>query len=290
MRRLSGVLLIAALVALILPFDGAGAQSGPPFTIPTTRAWVVHGLNLDGQSSPDDRGTSVTVCSGAATVVGDLQFGDVIGPVDLRSGGDESLQVYLGADVDCADPGAAALLIDQAVPEATTAALVATSNGVELAPELLVVPLDLSCVEVGTGRAVAVHAANAPEVDVVNTNLGGSVGTLSYGEQLAGPLPPGTYGIDVFTVDEPPALVTSFDVDVIEGAAGIGYAVGGQPDDPSTPIVLVPQQIDVGLCSGPTETTLPPGTTLAPEPPSAVTAAGVTAPARPAMATPSYTG
>jgi hypothetical protein len=279
MRRLSGVLLVAVLATLILPLDAAGAQSGPPFTIPTTRAWVVHGLNLDGQTSPDDRGTSVTVCSGSETVVGDLQFGDGIGPVDLRSGGDESLQVYLGADVDCAGPGAAPL-IDQPVPEATSTALVATSNGAELAPELLVVPLDLSCVEAGTGRAVAVHAANAPEVDVVNTTVGVSVGTVSYGEQIAGPLPAGTYGIDVFTVDEPPVLVTSFDVDVVEGAAGIGYAVGGQPDDPTTPIVLIAQQIDVGLCTAPPETTLPPG------PPSA----GVTAPARPAVATPSYTG
>jgi hypothetical protein len=246
------------LLALALPATPVGAQA-------TTDVYAVHGLNLDGQSSPDAGGTAVTVCAGTNEIAADFQFGDVIGPLALPTGAEVSLQVYVGAE-DCATADPAAALIDQAVtPTGTAVALVATSFGDQLSPELLPIPLDLSCVDPGSGGAVAVHAANAPEVDVVNTTLGVSVGTISYGEQIAGQLPVGSYDVEVYIVGGSPDPVMAFPITTSEGATTIGYAVGNQPGEGSTPLVIIPQVIDVGTCA--------PATTTTTEPPGAAAAA-----------------
>ncbi len=253
MKRALMVLATAALLAVVAPSGPVGAQA-------TTDVYVVHGLNLGGQSSPGEGGANVTVCSGDTTLIPDFQFGEVAGPLALPSGQSVPVQVYVnGAEdpnpVDCADPQED-LLIDQTVtPGGAAVALVATANGEQFVPELLPVPLDVSCVDAGTGRAVAVHAANAPTVDVVNTDLGVSVGTISYGEQISGPLPVGTYGIEVYVVDGPPDPALAFDFPVPDGVASIGYAVGGQPTaspEPTTsPLVIIPQTIAVGTCTTP---------------------------------------
>jgi hypothetical protein len=280
MRRALLALAAMALLAVVVPSSPVDAQA-------TTDVYVVHGLNTGGQSSPDDGGSNVTVCSGDETLLPDFQFGDVAGPVPLTSGEAVPIQVYVngGEDpdpVDCADPEDQ-LVIDQTVtPEGAAVALVATDNdeGVRFAPELLPIPLDVSCVDAGTGRAVAVHSANAPTVDVVNTDLDASVGIISYGEQISGSLPVGTYGIEVFVVDGPPEPVLAFDFPVPEGLASIGYAVGGIPVDSPEPVpspfVIIPQTIAVGTCAAPPPPPPPPA------PPT--TAAAAT------TAQPSFTG
>ena len=180
MKRVIIAAAAAALLALAVPASPVGAQA-------TTDVYAVHGLNLAGQSEPG--GTAVTVCAGDTEIDGDFQFGDVIGPLPLPTGAEVSLQVYSGAGNDCTEP-VGELVLDQAVtPTGAAVALVATSNGPRLDPELLPFPIDLSCVDPGNGGAVAAHAANAPLVDVVNTTLGFSVGEISYGEQIVGQLP-----------------------------------------------------------------------------------------------------
>jgi hypothetical protein len=263
----------AALLAVVMPAGPVGAQA-------TTDVYVVHGLNLDGQSSPDEGGTAVTVCSGEAALIEDFQFGEVVGPVPLTSGEAVPVQVYVG-EVVCATVDPTTALIDQSVtPSGAAVAVVATSNGEQLDPELLPIPLDVDCVDAGSGRAVAVHAANAPEVDVVNTDLGISVGTISYGEQISGQLPAGTYGIEVFVVGDPTDPVLEFDIEVAEGTVTAGIAVGGQPaeGEGTTPVLILPLVIPVDTCTTPT-TAAPP-----------TTATPTTAAAAAAAARPSFTG
>jgi hypothetical protein len=267
MRRALLVLSAAALLAVVAPSSPVDAQA-------TTDVYVVHGLNTGGQSSPDAGGSNVTVCSDDETLLPDFQFGAVAGPLPLTSGEAVPIQVYVngGEDpdpVDCADP-AEQLVIDQTVtPEGAAVALVATGNdeGVRFVPELLPIPLDVSCVDAGTGRAVAVHSANAPTVDVVNTDLDTSVGIISYGERISGSLPAGTYGIEVFVVDGPPEPVLAFDFPVLEGVASIGYAVGGIPVDSPEPVpspfLVIPQTIAVGTCAAPPPPPAPPTTAAA---------------------------
>ncbi|MCU0270379.1 MAG: hypothetical protein MUF83_17275 [Acidimicrobiales bacterium] len=281
MRRTLIGIAAAALLFVPVSTGSAGARTATPATLPPeTDVYVVHGLNLDGQATADAGGTAVTVCVDGSSLLEDFQFGVVAGPVALPSDVAVSVQVYLGAVVDCAAPGDAPLVIDQQVtPTGAAVSLVATSNGEQLDPELVPIPLDVSCVEPGTGRAVAVHTANAPEVDVVNIDLGVSVGTISYGEQISGPLPVGTYGIEVYVVGGAVMPITSFDVTVEAGKAVPGFAVGNQPGEGgATPIVLIPQEIDVGFCAP------PPDTTLAP------TSATTATTAQPATSAPTYTG
>jgi hypothetical protein len=273
-RRALIAIAAAALLAMVMPAVPVGAQA-------TTDVYVVHGLNLDGQDSPDDGGTSVTVCAGGENppLIEDFQFGDVVGPVALPSGQAVPVEVYVGED-DCEDPAGAPLIDQSVTPSGAAVAVVATSNGEQLDPELLPIPLDVDCVDAGSGRAVAVHAANAPEVDVVNTDLGISVGTISYGEQISGQLPAGTYGIEVFVVGDPTDPVLEFDIEVAEGTVTAGIAVGGQPaeGEGTTPVLILPLVIPVDTCTTPT-TAAPP-----------TTATPTTAAAAAAAARPSFTG
>ena len=98
----------AVTLAVMLVPATAGAQD-------TTDVFVVHGLNLDGQSAQADGGTNVTVCAGDAALIEDFEFGQIIGPVELPSGGAVPVVVYGGASVDCAAPGGATALITQEV-------------------------------------------------------------------------------------------------------------------------------------------------------------------------------
>ncbi len=270
MKRVIIAAAAAALLALAVPASPVGAQA-------TTDVYAVHGLNLAGQSSPDEGGTTVTVCAGDTEIDPSFEFGDVIGPLPLPSGEEVSLEVYLGENQTCGAPGA---LFDTAVtPTGAAVALVATSNNGEdeLDPELLPIPLDVSCVDPGNGGAVAAHAANAPRVDVVNTTLGFSIGEISYGEQIAGQLPAGDYDIEVFVVGES-TPVADYTAPVTAGNTTIGYAVGNQPGDgPGTPIVFITQVIPVGTCEAPTTTTTAPPATAPPA-------------AAPATAQPAFTG
>ena len=148
--------------------------------------FVVHGLNLDGQSAQADGGTSVTVCAGTDALIPDFQFGQIAGPVALPSGSAVPISVYLGAEVDCADPGADPSIAQEVTPSGAAVAVVATSAGGTLA--LTPFELNARCSDAGNGRLTGLHASAATgEVDVL---VGGaSAGLLSFGESLDADVP-----------------------------------------------------------------------------------------------------
>lgn len=252
--------------------DGLGAPTTDTslsltITQSVTDVYLVHGLNLDGQATPTDGGTDVTVCSGDTSLVPDFQFGDVVGPVPLTSGQDVPVQVYVGADVDCAAPGQAVLLIDQTVtPEGAAVALVATSPpGEALAPELAAFPLDVACHLAGEGSLTAAHAAAAPEVDVEVD--GASAGQVAYGDSLTTPLAAGSYEVTVLLGDTP--IIGPSDVPVADGVATVLFAVGNQPldDESASPVAVIALDIALEACAvTPTTPTAPPAAAAAAQP------------------------
>jgi hypothetical protein len=272
MRRGAVIAMTVLAVVLLAPTGplpvGAGA---------VTDVYVVHGFNRAGQTEPG--GTAVTVCADDELVAADLQFGDVIGPLSVPSDVDVDVDVYSGAGNDCAAPVGEVVLEQTVTPTGVAVSLVVTSFGEMIVPELVPIPLDVECVDPGNARLSAVHTANAPEVDVVNTDLGVSVGTLSFGEQITGQLPAAIYGIEVFVVDGAPEPVLAFDFDAVEGTLSVGYAVGGLPLGEPTPYVIVPQAIPVATCE-------PPAT----EPPTTATPTTASSAAAAATARPTFTG
>lgn len=266
---------LAALVAMLLPVSWSGAQD-------TTDVYVAHGLNLSDQGSADEGGTPVTVCADGTSLIDDFQFGDIVGPVALTSGVTVGINVYDGAGVDCGDPGGAALLIDQDVtPEGAAVALVATSQGDQLQPELLPFALDQSCHEPGTGRLTAAHAANAPTVDVLVD--GEDVADLDYGESFTADLPADTYSVQV-DLQGDGTIVGPVDLPVQEGVHTAVIVVGNQPVDLLSPVVPLVLDVELDECEQPTTTTTT--TTGAP-----TTTAPAPAPVAPiAQQQPAFTG
>ncbi len=247
--------ILAAGVLLAVLF--APTISAPAGAQATTDVYVVHGLNLSFQESQDAGGTSVTVCAGDTSLIPDFQFGDVVGPVALPSGGTVPVSVYLGAEVDCADPGDTPLVIGQDVtPEGAAVALVATA-GPEQDPALAPFALDVACADAGDGRLTGAHAANAPEVDV--TVAGGSVGSLAFGESLTAPLPADTYDVAVLLGDTP---IVEAPIPVEDAVHTAIFVVGNQPVDGNTPVVPLALTIDLAVCETPAVPTTP--TTAAP--------------------------
>jgi hypothetical protein len=252
--------LIAALAVPLAPAPG-GAQA-------TTDVYVVHGLNLQGQASPDEGGTNVTVCSGDAVLIADFAFGETVGPVPLPSGQTVPVQVYEGAGQDCAEPELPPLIDQDVTPDGAAVALVATRGpGEEADLELLAVPLDVGCVAVGQGRVTGAHAAAAPPVSVL---LGGArVGELAYGDELTAELPVGG-GYEIAVVLGETTLVETT-LSVLEGEYTSLFVVGNQvTQGPITPVVALTLTIDLAICDQPVEPTT---TTTAPSTPPASAAA-----------------
>lgn len=257
MKRVLGLLATTALVvsAGVLTTGSAGAQATAtpvvplvqvvdlpiPFVPNASQVFVVHGLNLDGQSAQTDGGTAVTVCAGGTQIISDFQFGDIAGPLPLPPGASIPITVTVGADVPC---GTGTPVISQivTVTEDDAAALVATA-GPDGTLALLPVVLDVSppreC-EIAQARANspqgtllpnyesrlgAVHAANAPTVAV--SVDGTTAGELSFGETLFANVPAGTYSVEV-TLDGTP-IVGPADIDIPECTLTVVYVVGNQP-------------------------------------------------------------
>lgn len=260
MRKLA-LVLAATVVALGLALVGpssvdAGNGGG------TSQVYAVHGLNLEGQTTQSDGGTAVTVCAGSTALDADFQFGEIAGPVPLPTGSAVSIQVYLGAGNDCSAP-TGDKIIDQTIDSvpAGTVALVATSMGQELSPELVPIPLNTECVDPGTGRLTGAHVANAGPVTVkVN---GGSAGEISYGQSLDADLPAGTVQVEVTS----PVNFGPAPVEVLEANNRIVYVVGNQPglngmnpdsagptaEVSATPVVVLIQDLPLETCETPTE-------------------------------------
>ncbi|MCP4435984.1 MAG: DUF4397 domain-containing protein [Actinomycetia bacterium] len=266
-RLIATALTVAAVLTIALISGPAGAQT-------TTDVYVVHGLNLDGQTAQTDGGTNVTVCANGAELIGDFEFGQIVGPTALTSGTAVDIVVYGGANVDCADPGQANALITQSVtPTGGAVALVATSAANTLA--LTPYPLNSDCVDEGSGRLTAAHASgDTPEVTVLVA--GDPVGNLTFGNSLDADLPAASYDVQVNLGDT--AVVGPASIPVAAQANTLVFVVGNiAGDDGSTPVVPLVGEDQLEQCETTTTTTTAGDTTTTVAPaPSAVAPATAT--------------
>ncbi len=269
MKRVLGFLAALTLLvtAAVVTTGSAGAQATATPVVPliqdidlTTgptkgfaQVYVVHGLNLDGQSAQTDGGTAVTVCAGPDQLLTDFQFGEITPPLALEWDAVVPIAVYVGADVPC---GSATPVISQdvTVPAVDAVSLVATA-GPDAAPSLLPVVLDVSTpdqcnpvdepvvgepngvstpqgAEEPASRLGAVHAAAAGQVAV--SVDGTTAGEPVFGESLFAGLPPDTYSVEVTLGGTP--IVGPADIDVPDCTLTVVYVVGNQPIAPPEPV------------------------------------------------------
>ena len=259
MKRVLGFLAALTLLvtAAVVTTGSAGAQATATPVVPliqnlelppsvekgTASVYVVHGLNLDGQSAQSDGGTAVTVCAGDDQLLTDFQFGNIAGPVDLPFEAVVPITVYVGADVPC---GSATPVISQevTVPAVDAVSLIATA-GPDADPSLVPVVLDTSTsdrcfngpVNAAQGvedssRLGAVHAAAAGQVAV--SVDGTTAGEPVFGESLFADLPPDTYSVEVTLGGTP--IVGPADIDVPDCTLTVVYVVGNQPITPVEPV------------------------------------------------------
>jgi hypothetical protein len=232
----------------------------PPQAPATAKVWVVHGLNLDGQSAQSDGGTAVTVCVGGDQVLGDFQFGDIAGPLTLDSGATVDVDVFGGAGVPCDSPDDPLISESVMVPLGLPAvSLVATSGPGAFEPKLIGVglitdappecgPIVVDPFEPGGlsapagngflpyGRIQTAHAAAAGPVEV--TGVGDDY-QLEFGSSQFETLPIGDYELTV-TLDGAP-IVGPLTVENQECVLTVGYVVGNQPlPEPPAPPTTTP--------------------------------------------------
>lgn len=244
-RILAIAVTLSALVGLTLASGTASAQG-------TTGVFVVHGLNLDGQSTQGAGGTNVTVCANDGELIPDFQFGQIVGPTELTTGEELNVKVYGGAGVDCAETTDSPLIDQNVTPTGDAVALVATSAGGTLA--LTPFPLDVSCSEEG-GRLTAAHASgDTPEVSVLVA--GDPVGNLTFGNSLDANLPASTYEVAVNLGEA--TVVGPADIPVEAGENTLVFVVGNIAGDTNTPVVPLVGSASNADC--PTTTTTTPAT------------------------------
>jgi hypothetical protein len=270
MKRVLGLFAATALLttgALALGGGSVGAAATSTPVVPIVQTidlpayppkgdsavFAVHGLNLDGQTAQTDGGTTVTVCAGGSPIDSNFEFGDIAGPLNLEIGAMLTIEVFLGADADCAgtDP---VISQDVTVPDELAVALVATA-GPDGELQLLPVVLDIlpnetcfpsiedpiidqaSSPQGGPvaprAKLGAVHAANAGPVAVL---VDGETAdpSLAFGESLFADLPPGTYSVEV-SLDGTP-IVGPVDLPLDDCTLTVVYVVGNQPiaEEPTT--------------------------------------------------------
>ena len=267
-RNIFAGLAAMALIALGLLVAPAGAQA-------TTDVYVVHGLNLGGQTSQADGGTNVTVCANGGELIPNFQFGEIVGPTALTSDTAVNVTVYLNENIDCTAPGGATELINQDVtPTGGAVALVATSAGGDLA--LTAFPLDDACSAEGSGRLTAAHASgDTGEVSVLVA--GDPVGNLTFGNSLDADLPAADYPVQVDLGGTP--VVGPADIPVTAQSNTLVFVVGNIAGATPTPVVPIVGADALETC--PSTTTTAPATTAAPP---------TTAPAAPSAPAPASGG
>jgi hypothetical protein len=258
-------LLASGAVALGTGSVGAAATSTPvvpivqTITLPTPKTagaliYAVHGLNLDGQDEQADGGTAVTVCNGDTAIDSDFEFGEIAGPLELPFGTPVDLKVFLGADAGCTgtDP---AITLATTVPEVDALALVATAGPdgkLQLLPVVLDVEPNQACFNgagstpqgttvapASTAKLGAVHAANAPPVELVIDGTT-AASALPFGESLFAAVPPDTYEVTV-KLDGTP-IVGPVDLKLDPCTLTVVYVVGNQPvaEEPTTTTAPAP--------------------------------------------------
>jgi hypothetical protein len=280
MRRLA-LLLVAALVAAIVPMSLAGAGAGP-----TTDVEFLHGLG----NSPGDNPVDVYVGDTDATSwdleLPDQGFADFIELGFFSAGGInvllcEAVPAPNATITGCADNDASAINgnfgTNVDIPAVASITLVAaydgSSGGASGRPTVTPFENDITCVEPGNGRLSVANAGMAGEGDVL---VDGTVeGTIDYGDQLIGELAEGLYDV---TLDAD-VQVDSLDTPVDALVSSTIYAVGNPQFEAS--FQFISTTFDVPECAQPTTTTTTtPPTTVAPQTPVA----------RPVAVTPAFTG
>lgn len=163
-------LAAAATLALGLTHGTAAAQSQAPSLL------FVHGIvgtDLGGGFLPS---LPINVQIGSICLRQTLSFGETVGPLPVPVG---TLPITVSlANIAFPCTNAPLLTLKQSFSANTTLAIVAaeTPSG----PKLLPVGLTaLNSVPAGQARALAVHAANAPAVDVTLTESGGRTTTIA---------------------------------------------------------------------------------------------------------------
>jgi hypothetical protein len=290
MKRLALLAVVGLLVALTPAVAGAGAPAptgGPGITI-------VHGIGPAPQ--PVDVYLGETDAEVWELALPDFQFGEVItipvgdGEDELPAGGYNVLICAPAAAVptefiaSCQDNGSEAVNgnfgtnvdAEEGVDEMWIAAYGEPGFG---RPTVLEVEVDLDCVEADApARVTAVHAATAPEVDVLAAPAGVDpvpvIEDLAWGESDSLDVPEGSYDVAVELTDGTPVLeVPDFELEGLVNTAAI--AVGNPQFDAAFDVLVITFPLEE--CTTPTTpTTAAPTTT--------------TAKAAAAAATPRFTG
>jgi hypothetical protein len=151
MRSLRSVVLTGAGAGILLAASPVGAAP----------AYVVHGI--PGTDLGVEPGLPVDISVNGACALEGVEFGDVLGPIDLPAGPKE-IAIYLADGADpCDGPLAVTGRVDISIAE--TAILVAhlDQNG---APTVTGFTTDAGPTDPHDGRVAVIHTAKAPAVDL----------------------------------------------------------------------------------------------------------------------------
>jgi hypothetical protein len=253
---------LAAAVAIVASLAPSAIASAGG----TADVTVVHGIGPAPQ--PVDVYVGGTDATEWDLAIADLQFGESVDAGALPAGGYNVLicAPASGAPLEtitaCIDNEAQAVNgnsgtnVDLAagVPEMWVAAYGDPEFG---RPGVLEVEPDLSCVEADAdARATAVHAATAPEVNVL-VDGDEVVSDLAYSESAALDVPAGAYDIAVELTTGDPVLDLT-DVDLAAETNTVVFVVGNPQFD--APFEVVTTTFPLEPCDVPTTTTTPPTT------------------------------
>ncbi|MCB1005487.1 MAG: DUF4397 domain-containing protein [Acidimicrobiales bacterium] len=265
MRRIRPAVATAAALALGLAFVGSGSPAGAQD--PPSNVRIVHALDLTGDGVG---GTPVTVCLNDAIVDSDFRVGESIGPVALDPG-TYNVEIFGGGAPNC--DGTPVLAAQPSVPSGADLTAMAAWDVTADAATIAVVSDDVACVEDGSGRVTARHAADVGTVDVLADGGVLFAGLPNLG-QASGDVPAATYAVGIAPTGSLTPVIGPVDLPVPAAIDTQVYAYGGVEGPAGVFIVEAP----LTVCAVPIQTT----TTTAPTP--------TTTAAAPATVTPSFTG
>jgi hypothetical protein len=253
---------LAAVIAIVASLAPAAIASAGG----TAAVTVVHGIGPAPQ--PVDVYVGGTDATEWDLAIGGLEFGESVDAGELPAGGYNVLICTEAGDspletiTACTDNGAQSVNgnfgtnVDLAagVPEIWLAAYGDPEFG---RPTVLEVEPDLSCVEADAdARATAVHAATAPEVNVL-VDGDEVVSDLAYSESAALDVPAGQYDVAVELTTGDPVLDLT-DVELAAETNTVVFVVGNPQFD--APFEVVTTTFPLEPCDVPTTTTTPPTT------------------------------
>lgn len=237
---------------------GATAATAAPGEASVT---VIHGI----PNTPVDVYLDDPTAAGAPTIA-NFQPANVKGPLEIPAGVHQVTIFAAGTKVN-------PVIND---PETLTAgenvSLIANLNQ-ENSPVLTAFVNDVSLIPAGKARLVVRHTANAPAVDV-RANGVVAFPNLTYGNEMAAALAPGTVQADVVLTGTSTVVIGPAPLALVAGTETIVYAIGSTVPDPSHPLGLVVQTISGLAAAAPVVPT--PTPTVAPVTPGVAVNTGGT--------------